>query len=79
MRWWARIIQFPARLKGTFMANRMKLQNQILLVNAAILAGLAFECFRGSPIFAIAIAAIVSFGIANVIFFIRVQKAKKLR
>ncbi|MGA3136146.1 MAG: hypothetical protein ABSC88_09155 [Terracidiphilus sp.] len=56
---------------------KMKLQNQILIVNAAILGGLVFEYFRGSPIVAIMVSGVFLLLLANVIFFIRLQKAKK--
>jgi len=55
----------------------MKLQNQILLVNAAILGGLVFEYFQGAPIVSIVLAGALLLLLANVIFFIRLQKAKK--
>jgi ABC-type multidrug transport system permease subunit len=56
--------------------KKMKLQNQIVLVNASILAGLVFGYFRGAPIFAIVVSGVVLLLLANVIFFIRVRKAK---
>ena len=56
--------------------KKMKLQNQILIVNAAILGGLVFEYFRGSPIFAIVVSGVFLLLLANVIFFVRLQRAK---
>jgi hypothetical protein len=55
----------------------MKLQNQILIVNVAIVAELAFEYFRGSPILSIVVTGVSLLLLANVIFLVRVQKAKK--
>jgi hypothetical protein len=59
--------------------KKMKLQNQILIVNVAILAELAFEYFRGSPIISIVVTGVSLLLLANVIFLVRVQKAKKSR
>jgi hypothetical protein len=64
-------------VERTFMAKKMELKNQILLVNAAVLAGLVFEYFRGVPIFAIAIAGVFLLMFVNVIFWVRMQRAKK--
>ncbi len=55
----------------------MKLENQIVIVNVAILAGLGFEYFRGAPVVAIAISAVLLLLLVNVIFLVRVQRAKK--
>jgi hypothetical protein len=57
----------------------MKLQNQILIVNVAIVAELAFEYFRGSPTFSIIVTGASLLLLANVIFVVRVRKAKKSR
>jgi hypothetical protein len=57
--------------------KKMELQNQILIVNAAIVAGFAFEYFRGSPVFSIAVTGVFLLLLANVIFIVRVQRAKK--
>lgn len=59
--------------------EKMKLKNQILLVNGAILAGLVFQYFRGYPVLPILITGILLMAMANLIFFVRVQKAKNLR
>jgi len=56
---------------------KMKLRDQILLVNIAILAGLVFEYFRGSLIVPVVIAGVVLLAAANATFFIRLQRAKK--
>jgi hypothetical protein len=56
--------------------NKMKLKNQALIVNVAILAGLGFQYFRGAPILAILIAGILLLLIVNVIFFVRLRKSK---
>ena len=58
---------------------KMKLENQALLVNVAILAGLGFEYFRGAPILAILIAGTSLLLMVNMIFFIRWNRAKKMR
>jgi ABC-type multidrug transport system permease subunit len=57
--------------------NKMRLDRQILIVNTAILAGLGFQYFRGAPVFAIAISAVCLLLLVNVIFFVRVRRAKK--
>ena len=57
---------------------KMELKNQILLVNVCIFAGLVFEYFRGAPMLALAISAIFLFLLANVIFYVRLKKAKKM-
>jgi uncharacterized membrane protein len=56
---------------------KMKLENQALIVNVAIFAGLGFEYFRGTPIVAILAAGILLLLIANIIFFVRLRRAKK--
>jgi hypothetical protein len=56
--------------------KKMKLQNQILIVNASILAGLILEYFRGAPIIAIVVTGVFLLMLVNVIFYIRLQKAK---
>jgi uncharacterized membrane protein len=59
--------------------NRMGLKNQILLVNACILAGLVFEYFRGAPMLSIVTAAIFLLLLVNVIFNVRLQRTKKMQ
>ncbi len=56
---------------------KMKLQNQILVVNISILAGLGFEYFRGAQVVAIAISAVLLLILVNVIFLVRMQSANK--
>ena len=55
----------------------MKLINQALIVNVAILAALVFEYFRGAPILVIAVSAIALLLMVNVIFFVRARRAGK--
>ena len=64
-------------VERTFMAKKMELKNQILLVNAAIFGGLVFEYFGGAPIFAVAISGVFLLTFVNLIFWIRIQRAKK--
>jgi len=58
-------------------AGKMKLENQAMLVNVCIFAGLAFEYFRGAPILAILIAGVVLLSVINVIFYARFRRAKR--
>jgi len=58
---------------------KMQLHNQILLVNVAILAGLAFKYFRGTPLRVLVLTGVLLLAMANVIFLVRLQKIKKLR
>ncbi len=55
----------------------MKLSNQVLVANAVLLAGLVYEYLRGRPILHLVVGAIPLFAMVNLIFFVRVQKAKK--
>lgn len=55
----------------------LKLQNRILIVNTAILAGLAFQYFRGTHIFAIAIIGFFVLMVANMTFLVRARRARK--
>jgi hypothetical protein len=57
--------------------KKMELENQLLIVNLAIVGGLAFEYFRGSPAFAIVVAGVGLLLLANGIFWIRIERAKK--
>jgi hypothetical protein len=57
--------------------GKMKLENQAVLVNVCIVAGLAFEYFRGAPILAILIAGVLLLLVVNVIFFVRFRRAKR--
>ena len=59
------------------MQKKMELKNQILLVNVCIFAALALEYFRGAPMLALAVSAIFLFLLVNVIFYVRLKKAKK--
>jgi hypothetical protein len=56
--------------------QKMKLKNQILIVNAAVLAGLVFEYFRGVTIDILVLTAVFLLLLANIIFFIRLRKLK---
>jgi hypothetical protein len=58
---------------------KMKLKNQMLLVNICILGGLILQYFRGLPVFAILVTGILLFSLVNVIFFFRVKRFKKLQ
>jgi hypothetical protein len=57
-------------------AEKMKLQNQILIVNVGILGGLVFEYFRGTPIGVLAVCGVFLLLLANVIFLVRLKKLK---
>ena len=57
----------------------MELKNQILFVNVCIPAGLVFEYFRGAPMLSIVIAAIFLLLLVNVIFYVRLQRTKKMQ
>jgi len=56
--------------------KKMPLQNQIFLVNAAVLAGLVFEYFQGAPIGIIVGCGVLLLLLANGIFFIRIRRLK---
>ncbi|MGH9604066.1 MAG: hypothetical protein ACRD3N_00045 [Terracidiphilus sp.] len=56
---------------------KMKLQTQMLIANLAILAGLAFGYFRGSPMLATAFTGVFLLATVNFIFLILFLKAKK--
>ncbi len=60
------------------MQKKMELKSQILLVNVCIFAALALEYFRRAPILALVISAIFLFLLVNVIFYVRMKKAKKM-
>jgi hypothetical protein len=57
--------------------KKMELGNQILIVNLAVVGGLAFEYFRGAPVFAILVTGVGLLLLANGIFWIRIKRAKK--
>ncbi|MGA3332564.1 MAG: hypothetical protein ABSC62_00225 [Terracidiphilus sp.] len=57
--------------------GKMKLENQAMLVNVCIFAGLAFEYFRGATFLAILIAGVLLLLVVNVIFFVRFRRAKR--
>jgi protein-S-isoprenylcysteine O-methyltransferase Ste14 len=57
--------------------KKMSLMNQILLVNASILGGLAFEFFRGFPVSSIVITGVLLLSVANAIFLVRTNRLKK--
>jgi hypothetical protein len=57
-------------------AQKIKLQNQILIVNVAILAGLAFEYFRGITVGILVLCGVFLLPLANIIFFIRLGKLR---
>jgi hypothetical protein len=56
-----------------------KQRNQIVLANVCILAGIAFQYFRGFPLLHLAITGILILAVVNLIFFVRAQKMKKLQ
>jgi hypothetical protein len=58
-------------------STKMKLKDQALLVNVAILAGLTFEYFRGAPVPAILVAGALLLLTVNIIFLIRSRRAKR--
>jgi len=59
--------------------KKMKLQNQIVLVNASILIGLVFEYFRSTPLFIVVGVGIFLFLLVNVIFWVRFRRAKSVQ
>ena len=59
--------------------NKIKLKNQIVLVNVAILAGLIYQYFRGVPVLLLVIIGLLCFASVNLIFLVRAQKAKTLK
>jgi hypothetical protein len=62
-----------------FAMKKMKLQNQIVLVNASILIGLVFEYFRSTPLFIVVGVGIFLFLLVNVIFWVRFRRAKSVQ
>ena len=60
------------------MQKQKELTNQILLVNVCIFAALVLEYFRRAPMLALVISAIFLFLLVNVIFYVRLKKAKKM-
>jgi hypothetical protein len=56
--------------------KNMKLRNQILIVNAAVLAGLGFVYFQGSPLTIIIGCGIFLLLLVNAIFFFRMRRLK---
>jgi len=58
---------------------KMKLKNQIVLVNACILIGLVFEYFRDTPLFIVVGVGIFLFLLVNVIFWDRLRRSKNLQ
>ncbi|MDE3186725.1 MAG: hypothetical protein KGM96_04275 [Acidobacteriota bacterium] len=56
---------------------KMKLLNRILIVYAAVLGGLALEYFRGTPITSLVIIGVILLMLANVVFFVGAQRARK--
>ena len=55
---------------------KLKLRIQISIVNALILAGLAYKYFSGSPLRAIVITGILLLAMANLIFFVRSREKR---
>jgi len=55
---------------------KMKLRDQILLANAALLAGIAYKYFQGTPILHLVLGGIPLAAMVNLIFFVRMQRAK---
>ncbi len=58
---------------------KIKLRAQIVIVNAAIVAGLVFEYFRGSPLSSIVVTGVLLLVMVNLTFFIRRQRITKLQ
>jgi hypothetical protein len=54
-----------------------KQRNQVVLANVCILAGIAFQYYRGFPLLHLAITGILILAAVNLIFFVRAQKTKK--
>jgi hypothetical protein len=59
--------------------EKMKLKNQIVLVNVAILAGFIFQHFRGLTTLAIVITGVPLLALANLIFLVRLRREKNVR
>ena len=57
----------------------MKSRNHILIVNLTLLCALALQYFLGAPIPVIIGSGILLFVIANVIFWVRLQKSRILQ
>jgi len=55
---------------------KMKLRYQILIVNAAILAGLAYKYLSGSNLLPIAITGVVLLSMVNLIFLVRSREKR---
>jgi hypothetical protein len=55
----------------------MPLRTKILLINFAIVCGLALEYYRGAPIFAIVITGVALLLVANTILFLKAKSARQ--
>ncbi len=56
---------------------KIKLLNRILIVYAAVLAGLVLEYFRGAPITSLVIIGVFLLMLVNIFFFVRARRAGK--
>ncbi|MDE3201879.1 MAG: hypothetical protein KGN79_13270 [Acidobacteriota bacterium] len=56
--------------------KKMSLPNRILLINVAVIAGLVYQYFRGAPMIALVVSAVILLTLVNLIFLFQIRKAK---
>ena len=59
------------------MPTKMEFKNQVVLVNTCVIAGLILSYFRGAPALIVLLTGVFFLLMVNIIFFIRMQRAKK--
>jgi hypothetical protein len=57
--------------------SNKQLPRNILVINFTVLIGLGYQYFRGAPMVALVVSAVILLALVNLIFLFRIRKAKR--